>query len=98
MRSLTLLVNANPCRSAQFGWFLWKHHFTLLFLFLELIAFLLLVQYNKFHRSEAFNTLLSVSGTVNTSVHNLTEYVELKAVNEELSAENARLRFAARIV
>ena len=74
--------------------FLWKHHFTLLFLFLELIAFLLLVQYNKFHRAEAFNTLLSLSGTVNTSVHNLTEYVELKAVNEELSAENADLRAA----
>jgi len=71
--------------------FLWKYHFTLLFLMLEAIAFLLLVQYNNFHRAEAFNKLLSVSGTVNSSVSNLTDYVELREKNDELAAENARL-------
>lgn len=72
--------------------FLWKNHFTLLFLLLELVAFALLVQYNTFHRAEAFNKLMSVSGSMSTSVSNLTEYVELKAVNDQLAAENARLR------
>lgn len=72
--------------------FFWKYHFTLLFVVLELVAWALLVSYNDYHRAQAFNQLLNVSGSVSTSVHNLTEYVDLKEVNEQLATENAWLR------
>lgn len=71
--------------------FIWKHHFTFLFLLFESFTFLLIVQTNKFHNSSFLHASTAVSGKAFTVVNNITEYVELKKVNEQLAKENAKL-------
>lgn len=71
--------------------FIWKHHFTFLFFLLEIIAFLILVQSNKFHKANFLSSSNEISGRLYSMVNNITEYFELKKTNEQLAGENARL-------
>ncbi|MBN4061947.1 MAG: rod shape-determining protein MreC [Flavobacteriales bacterium] len=72
--------------------FIWKRHFTFLFLLLEVLAFTLLVQYNKFHKASFLSSTNEISGNVYSLVNNITDYFNLKEVNELLAKENARLK------
>lgn len=71
--------------------FIWRHHFTFLFLLLEIIAFSILVQNNKFHKANFLSSSNEISGSIYALVNNITEYFELKKTNEQLAGENARL-------
>lgn len=71
--------------------FIWKHHFTFLFLLLESFAFLLLVQSNRFHNANFLSFSNEISGNVYAGLNNVTEYFDLKKTNEQLAGENARL-------
>jgi rod shape-determining protein MreC len=72
--------------------FVWKYQFTLIFLLLELIAFILLAQSNNFHNASVYSKANAISGGVYESVNNATEYIKLQEINDELSQENAFLR------
>jgi len=68
-----------------------KHYFFFLFLFLEIIAFLFVVQ-NNYQRATFLNSSGQVTGTVFNTFNNISEYFTLKTSNVILAEENARLR------
>ncbi len=71
--------------------FIWRHHFTFLFLLLEVVSFFILVQSNKFQNANFLSSTNEISGSIYAGLNNLTEYIELKKTNEDLARENARL-------
>ncbi|MCD4696011.1 MAG: rod shape-determining protein MreC [Bacteroidales bacterium] len=68
-----------------------KHNFTILFLLLEVFAFMFLIQ-NDYQGSILINTSGKLTGSVFNSYNNITHYLSLKKANEILSEENTRLR------
>jgi len=72
--------------------FFWKYHFFILFLSLELVAFTLIVQYNKVHKARYLNVSSAVAGSIYQATNNITDYFTLKRTNHELAQENAKLR------
>lgn len=72
--------------------FLSRNSFFLFFLLLEGFAALLLIQNNRFQRSEFINSSNSASGSFYQMVNNATKYLELADINDQLSVENAQLR------
>ena len=72
--------------------FIWRYHFTLTFIGLELVAFFLIIQSNNYHQGNFFSATTSMSGGVFDFVNNTTEYLNLKEVNDQLREENAVLR------
>ena len=71
--------------------FLWRHNFTLLFLLLEVIAFVLLFSANNYH-STAFGVIATKSsGNFYAIVNNSKQYLTLKEENDALAEENVRL-------
>lgn len=63
-----------------------------LFLLLELICISLIVRNNDYQRSAFINSSSRFVGSVNETSDGIAEYFGLRRVNEELAAENARLR------
>ncbi len=72
--------------------FLTKYHYFFLFVLLELIALLLLIQHNNYQRASFINSTNSVTGSVHASFASITEYFRLKEVNRQLLHENAAIR------
>lgn len=75
-----------------------KQFFFLLFIFLELIAFLLLANHNNYHRSNIINTSNAFTGSIYSGFNSVTEYFSLKRVNNEMMEENAMLRGKRQII
>jgi rod shape-determining protein MreC len=71
--------------------FFLKYYNTFLFFFLEVIAFILIVNTNYYQQSVFFTTSNSVSGSIYKAYSNITEYLSLKTVNKILAEENAQL-------
>lgn len=71
--------------------FLWHRHFFFLFLILEVISFILIVQNNYYQRSGFINSTNKFSGNILTTFNNISQYFSLKDANRKLSKENARL-------
>ncbi len=72
--------------------FLWKNYAFLLFLVLELISFVFVVNGNK-HQSAVFSSIANqYGGKVFTSYSNMRNYFHLKEANALLSMENAHLK------
>ena len=69
-----------------------KNYFFFLFVALEVIAILLLVNNNPYQHSRFFNTSNQLVGSINTIYANVDNYFFLKKSNETLLKENARLR------
>ena len=73
------------------GKFLLRQHFFFIFLLLEVISFILLVQNNFYQRSSFINTTNTFTGSIITSMNNVSQYFSLKDANHKLAEENARL-------
>ena len=71
--------------------FVWKYHFTFLFILLEVIAVLLLSTNNTYQRTRMHSLTLGISGTVYGWQENLAGYVNLSKENEVLRRQNALL-------
>lgn len=71
--------------------FFLKYYNTFLFFFLEVIAFILIVNTNYYQQSVFVTTTNSVSGGIYKVYSNITEYLALKSVNKILAEENAQL-------
>lgn len=72
--------------------FLSNNSFVFIFLFLEFIAFVLLVQNNNYQNSKVFNSSNFLIGNMYSTVNNINDYFNLKEVNAELAEQNARLQ------
>ena len=72
--------------------FLARHHVFFLFLFLETVAFAMVVTYNIRQKAIFDMAASSFSGTVNETVASVKHYFSLKRQNDLLQAENAGLR------
>ncbi len=74
--------------------FILKFHRTILFLFLELICFLLVINHSYYQKAIFFNSSNRLCGSLYSSYNNITSFVLLMKENEKLIAENTRLRNA----
>jgi rod shape-determining protein MreC len=71
--------------------FLVKYHIFLFFLVLQVFCFYLIYSNNRFHQANFINSSNRLVGTLFAWKSNLTEYIELQRVNDELAAENEEL-------
>jgi rod shape-determining protein MreC len=76
--------------------FLVKNYYFFLFLFLEAIAVILLVQNNKYQHAGFINSSNAITGTVYQTWSGVTDYLSLRQANELLAEENALLRGQAK--
>ena len=72
--------------------FILKYHFTILFVLLELLAISIIVQNNQYQKVKFLNSANAVTGTIYDTKSSITEYVQLREVNEQLAIENAALQ------
>jgi len=72
--------------------FIRKYSFFFLFVGLEALAFYLILKNNHFQGSSFLNSTNKVAGGIYSKYSDLTEYVYLKEVNNDLSNENKLLR------
>lgn len=72
--------------------FLKRNYFYLLFVVLEVVAVYLTISNHHFHYSVMLNATGQITGGIENSMNNLTEYLRLKDANIRLAEENARLR------
>jgi rod shape-determining protein MreC len=72
--------------------YLYRHHAFILFLFLEITAFILIFSYSNFQRSAYINSSNQIAGTIYTRYSSVLNYFHLSAVNRQLAEENAQLR------
>lgn len=71
---------------------IWKYHFVLLFIVLELVSLSIFLSFNSFQGANFLGFTNEVSGSVHESFSDLSSYLSLKETNEQLAEENARLR------
>jgi len=74
--------------------FLKKQSFFFLFVFLELIAFLLLANHNNYQKTQIINSANVITGSFNTVSSTINDYFFLNEANYQLSLENAQLNNA----
>ncbi len=73
-------------------WLLKKYHYVLVFIFLEVLALLLLSNHNAYQQSVLVNANREISGRIYELFEGGREYLHLKENNEILVGENANLR------
>ena len=71
--------------------FIGKNHVLLLFILLEICAFLMIVQNNHFQRVAFINSTNVVTANTFQTLSNWKNYFSLKSANEQLALENAKL-------
>jgi rod shape-determining protein MreC len=72
--------------------FLYKFRAYFTFLVLEVLCIWLIVSNNNYQKTVFINTASGVVGSITESSDDITDYFELRRVNEELAEENKRLR------
>lgn len=72
--------------------FLLKYHFTLLFVLLEALAILLLLQNNNYQNTRFVELARNVQGTFYEQSMRVEQYLRLRQKNQQLVEENERLR------
>jgi len=71
---------------------IWKYQFFILFLFFQTLSLTLLFQFNKFQKASLLNYTAEISGSTFLLLNNVTTYLELKEINDQLLKENKKLR------
>jgi len=77
--------------------FISRYLFFFLFLIFLIISFILMYNNNYYQRSKVVSTTGSITGKLNEYYSNITGFFILKKANDQLAAENARLRTALNI-
>lgn len=72
--------------------FFLRYYAIFLFIFLEVIAFTLIINNNSYQSATYFNSANIVAGEIYTTIANVKSYVHLQSVNDSLALENARLK------
>ena len=73
-------------------YFIQKYRYFLFFLFLELIAFQLIINNLSFHKSKFINSASSITGGFYSKTNSMRDYFQLDIENKELLNENLILR------
>jgi rod shape-determining protein MreC len=76
----------------QLIYFIQKYRFFLFFLFLEFIAFQLIINNLSFHKSKFINSASSITGGFYNRTNSISDYFQLDIENKELLNENEVLR------
>lgn len=71
--------------------FLWKNSFFFLFVFLECIAFMLMINSQNYQGAVIINSTNQFTGTVNSISSDIVDYFQLRKSNKRLLDENALL-------
>ena len=71
--------------------FLWKHSFFFLFVFLEIIAFALMVNHQNYQGTVIINSTNQLTGSINSVYTNVSDYFSLRRSNKQLLEENTLL-------
>lgn len=71
--------------------FIWKHNFFFLFLVLEILSIVILVNRSYYQRAVITNLTDRFTGSVNSTYSSVTGYFYLKQENDRLAAENSML-------
>ena len=72
--------------------FVIRYHFFFLFLLLETVSVILIVQYNNYQRAQFFNFSKSIQGSYYETFGGIREYLSLRQTNRDLYRENTLLR------
>lgn len=72
--------------------YLIKNYAFVLFITLEIIAFTMIFNNNKYQKAKYLNSSNKITGSVYSTFNGIVNYFELAKINQELSAENARLK------
>ncbi len=64
----------------------------IVFLLLEVVALYMLSNNDGYHNIMLSNKLIAIEGSIEKKISSLSEYLELRAINSELAAENLELR------
>lgn len=72
--------------------FLIKHHFFILFIFIEAFALFLLINNNNYQQTKFVDFTRAFSGAFYNQVDKIDDYLTLKKKNQRLIEENTRLR------
>jgi len=72
--------------------FLWQHHFTVLFIILETIAFLMVVSNNPYQKATFVSSSSRLTGYLYTKASAVTQFFTLQQTNKRLAEENAFLK------
>ena len=76
----------------QLIYFIRKYRYFLFFIFLELIAFQLIINNQSFHKSKLINSANSIIGGFYNKTNSISDYFQLDKENKELLNENLILR------
>ena len=76
----------------QLIYFIQKYRYFLFFLFLELIAFQLIINNLNFHNSKFINSASSITGDFYKKTNSIRDYFQLDIENKELLNENLILK------
>lgn len=76
----------------QIIYFIKKFRYFLLFIVLEIFAFIFIIQDHSYHQSKFVNSANSVTGGIYNKVNSINEFFHLKIDNQILSEENVRLK------
>ena len=68
-----------------------RFHFTILFLIIELVCFLLIINNNNYHKTVFLNSNNAISGDIYNKVSTFSDYIRLSTINDQLSTENTLL-------
>lgn len=72
-----------------------RYSFFILFVLLEIFCVFLIIQNNNYQRSSSLNIFYETSGLLQHQYASITEYLNLKKINEELAKENALLKMSS---
>ena len=76
----------------QLIYFIRKFKYFLLFILLETIAFIFIIQHHSFHKSKFINSANAITGGIYNSVSSVNDFFHLKSENHRLIKENTLLR------
>jgi len=71
--------------------FLWKHSFFFLFVFLECVAFMLMINSQNYQGTVIINSTNQITGSINNISSNIVDYFMLRKSNDKLLEENTFL-------
>ena len=76
----------------QLIYFIRKFKYFLLFILLESIAFIFIIQHHSFHKSKFINSANSITGGIYNTASSVNDFFYLKSENHRLIEENTLLR------
>lgn len=76
----------------QLIYFIRKFRYFLLFILLEVIAFIFIIQHHSFHKSKFINSSNIITGSIYNTVSSVNDFINLKSENQLLIEQNTLLK------